>query len=140
MENLLQIDPEINVLYTINEPTARGAVQAMNSFGISTDDVTIVSVDGGCAAMGDIDDGIINATSMQFPSRMAELGVEWGIRNALTGEVPSPEDSEYYIEGNEIFNTGVDADHQRSAGRPRVPHGRGRPRHLLGRPVAVSPS
>jgi len=107
MENLLQIDPEINLLYTINEPTARGAVQAMNSFGISTDDVLIVSVDGGCQAMGDIDDGIINATSQQYPSRMAELGVEWGIRNALTGEVPSPEDSEFYIEGNEIFNTGV---------------------------------
>ena len=107
MENLLQIDPEINVLYTINEPTARGAVQAMNSFGISTDDVLIVSVDGGCEAMGDIDDGIINATSQQYPSRMAELGVEWGIRNALTGEVPAPEDSEFYIEGNDIFNTGV---------------------------------
>jgi len=107
MENLLQIDPEINLLYTINEPTARGAVQAMNSFGISTDDVTIVSVDGGCEAMGDIDNGIINATSQQYPSRMAELGVEWGIRNALTGEVPNPEDSEFYIEGNEIFNTGV---------------------------------
>jgi fructose transport system substrate-binding protein len=107
MENLLQIDPEINVLYTINEPTARGAVQAMNSFGISTDDVLIVSVDGGCEAMGDIDEGIINATSQQYPSRMAELGVEWGIRNALTGEVPAPEDSEFYIEGNEIFNTGV---------------------------------
>ncbi len=52
MENLLQIDPEINLLYTINEPTARGAVQAMNSFGISTDDVLIVSVDGGCAGHG----------------------------------------------------------------------------------------
>ncbi|MFO7533875.1 MAG: substrate-binding domain-containing protein [Candidatus Limnocylindrales bacterium] len=107
MENLLQIDPEINLLYTINEPTARGAVQAMNSFGISTDDVLIVSVDGGCEAMGDIDEGIINATSQQYPSRMAELGVEWGIRNALTDEVPAPEDSEFYIEGNEIFNTGV---------------------------------
>ncbi len=107
MENLLQIDPEIDLLYTINEPTARGAVQAMNSFGISTDDVLIVSVDGGCEAMGDIDDGLIDATSQQYPSRMAELGVEWGIRNALTGEVPAPEDSEFYIEGNEIFNTGV---------------------------------
>jgi fructose transport system substrate-binding protein len=107
MENLLQIDPEINVLYTINEPTARGAVQAMNTFGIDVEDVLIVSVDGGCEAMGDIDDGIIDATSQQYPSRMAELGVEWGIRNALTGEVPAPEDSEFYIEGNEIFNTGV---------------------------------
>ena len=107
MENLLQIDPEINLLYTINEPTARGAVQAMNTFGISTDDVLIVSVDGGCAAMGDIDDGLINATSQQYPSLMAELGVDWAIKNAQTGEVPAPEDSEFYTEGLDIFNTGV---------------------------------
>jgi fructose transport system substrate-binding protein len=107
MENLLQIDPEINVLYTINEPTARGAVQAMNTFGISTDDVLIVSVDGGCEAMGDIDDGIINATSQQYPHRMASLGIEWGIRNALTEAIPTPQDSEFYIEGNDIYNTGV---------------------------------
>jgi fructose transport system substrate-binding protein len=107
MENLLQIDPEINVLYTINEPTARGAVQAMESFGISTDDVLIVSVDGGCEAMGDIDNGIINATSQQYPSRMAELGVDWAVRNAMTGEVPAPEDSEFYTEGLDIYNTGV---------------------------------
>jgi fructose transport system substrate-binding protein len=108
MELLLQANPDINVLYTINEQTARGAVQAMESFGISTDDILIVSVDGGCEAMEDIDAGIINATSMQFPSRMAELGVEWGVRNALTGEVPNPEDSEFYVEGNDIFNTGVE--------------------------------
>jgi fructose transport system substrate-binding protein len=107
MENLLQIDPDINLLYTINEPTARGAVQAMNTFGISTDDVLIVSVDGGCEAMGDIDDGLINATSQQYPSRMASLGVDWGIRNSLTGAVPAPEDSEFYTEGLDIYNTGV---------------------------------
>jgi fructose transport system substrate-binding protein len=107
MENLLQINPDINLLYTINEPTARGAVQAMKTFGISTDDVLIVSVDGGCAAMGDIDDGLINATSQQYPSRMAELGIDWAIRNAATGEVPKPEDSEFYTEGLDIYNTGV---------------------------------
>jgi fructose transport system substrate-binding protein len=107
MENLLQIDPEINVLYTINEPTARGAVQAMESFGIDPADVLIVSVDGGCEAMGDIDNGIIDATSQQYPSRMASLGVDWAVRNAMTGEVPSPEDSEFYTEGLDVFNTGV---------------------------------
>lgn len=107
MENLLQIDPELNVLYTINEPTARGAVQAMNTFGVSTDDVLIVSVDGGCEAMGDIDEGLIDATSQQYPSRMAALGVEWAVRNANTGEVPAPEDSEFYTEGLDFYNTGV---------------------------------
>ena len=107
MELLLQARPDINVLYTINEPSARGAIQAMETFGLTPDDILIVSVDGGCEAMTDIDNGIINATSLQFPGRMAELGVEWGIRNAKTGAVPRPEDSADYIEGNDIFNTGI---------------------------------
>ena len=108
MELLLQKNPDINVLYTINEPTARGAIQAMETFGLTPDDILIVSVDGGCEAMVDIDNGIINATSMQFPTSMVELGVEWGIRNAQTGAVPNPEDSPFYVEGNDIFNTGVE--------------------------------
>ena len=33
--------------------------------------------------------------------------VRCGIRNAQTGAVLSPEASEFYIEGNEIYNTGV---------------------------------
>ena len=107
MELLLQANPDINVLYTINEPTARGAVQALEGAGKTADDVLIVSVDGGCEAMQDIDDGIINATSQQYPSRMASLGVDWAVRNAMTGAVPSPEDSEFFTEGLEIFNTGA---------------------------------
>jgi fructose transport system substrate-binding protein len=107
MELLLQKDPDINVLYTINEPTARGAVQALETFGKSADDVLIVSVDGGCQAMQDIEDGIIDATSQQYPSRMAALGIDWGVRNAMTGEIPTPEDSEFYTEGLDIFNTGA---------------------------------
>jgi fructose transport system substrate-binding protein len=79
----------------------------MASFGVSPDDVLVVSVDGGCEAMGDIDDGIIDATSQQYPSRMASLGVEWAVRNANTGAVPSPEDSEFYTEGLDFYNTGV---------------------------------
>ncbi len=33
MENLLQIDPEINVVYTINEPAAAGAYEALKAVG-----------------------------------------------------------------------------------------------------------
>ena len=107
MELLLQRNPDINVLYTINEPTARGAVQALETFGKTADDVLILSVDGGCEAMQDIEDGIIDATSQQYPSDMAGLGLEWGVRNAMTGEIPAPEDSPFYTEGLDIYNTGV---------------------------------
>ena len=47
MENLLQNDPTINLVYTINEPAAAGANAALDAAG-KPKDVTIVSVDGGC--------------------------------------------------------------------------------------------
>jgi fructose transport system substrate-binding protein len=107
MELILQANPDVDLLYTINEPTARGAVQALETFGKSTDDVTIVSVDGGCEAMQDIEDGIIDATSQQYPSLMASLGVDWAVRFAQTGQIPTPQDSPNYTEGLDIYNTGA---------------------------------
>ena len=47
MENLLATDPMINVVYTINEPAAAGAYEALKAIG-RENDVLIVSVDGGC--------------------------------------------------------------------------------------------
>ncbi len=47
MENLLQKDPSINVVHTINEPAAAGAYQALKAVGMENN-VLIVSVDGGC--------------------------------------------------------------------------------------------
>ena len=47
MENLLQKDPTVNVVYTINEPAAAGAYEALKAVGREKD-VIIVSVDGGC--------------------------------------------------------------------------------------------
>jgi fructose transport system substrate-binding protein len=101
MENLLQKDPGINVVYTINEPAARGAALAIEAAGKSLDDVLLVSVDGGCAGVTDLKNGIIDATSMQFPSRMASLGVDAAIRYAKDGTIPEPS------EGLAFFNTGV---------------------------------
>jgi fructose transport system substrate-binding protein len=46
MENLLQKDPSINLVYTINEPAALGAFQALKAAG-KDKGVLIVSVDGG---------------------------------------------------------------------------------------------
>ncbi len=75
MENLLQKDPSINLVYTINEPAAAGAYQALKSAG-KDKTVTIVSVDGGCPGVDNVSKGVIGATSMQFPLKMAQMGVE----------------------------------------------------------------
>jgi fructose transport system substrate-binding protein len=76
MENLLQKVPDVNLVYTINEPSAFGAYQALKAAG-KEEGVTIVSVDGGCEAIEKgIKPGVIAATSQQYPQNMAKLGVE----------------------------------------------------------------
>jgi fructose transport system substrate-binding protein len=74
MENCLQKAPDINLLYTINEPAALGAYTALKAAG-KEKDVLIVSVDGGCTGVQAVADGKIAATSQQYPLKMAQLGV-----------------------------------------------------------------
>ena len=101
MENLLQVDPEINVVYTINEPAAAGAYEALKAVGREKD-VLIVSVDGGCPGVQNIADNVLGATSMQFPLLMASKGIEAINMWAKNGTKPqnSP--------GLDFFNTGVE--------------------------------
>jgi len=101
IENLLQKDPAINVIHTINEPAAAGAYEGLKSFGLA-DQVPIVSVDGGCPGVQNVKEGIIGATSMQFPLRMAALGVEAVVDFAKTGKKPQNS------EGLSFTNTGVE--------------------------------
>ena len=84
MENCLQKAPDINVVYTINEPVAAGAYQALKVAGKEKAAV-IVSIDGGCAGVRNVKAGIIAATSQQYPLKMASLGVEAGVEYARTG-------------------------------------------------------
>lgn len=100
MENLLQIDPSINVVYTINEPAAAGAFEALRAMG-RADGVLIVSVDGGCPGVRNVAEGVIGATSMQFPLLMASLGIEAIAAYAADGSLPAN------TEGLDFFNTGV---------------------------------
>jgi fructose transport system substrate-binding protein len=100
MENLLQKDPDINVIHTINEPAAVGAYQALKAVG-KENDVLIVSVDGGCPGVASVKDGMIGATSQQYPLQMAALGVEAIKKWADTGEKPAP------TPGKSFFDTGV---------------------------------
>ena len=100
MENLLAIDPGINVVYTINEPAAAGAYEALKSVG-RQNDVIIVSVDGGCPGVADVGAGVIGATAQQYPLDMAGLGVEAIVKADQTGEMPAA------TPGKAFFDTGV---------------------------------
>jgi len=100
-ENLLSINPDINVVYTINEPAAYGAYEAFEAAD-ATDDLIVASVDGGCAGVTAVTEGVIGATSQQYPVRMAELGVEAIHALATTGEAPET------TEGLDFFDTGVE--------------------------------
>jgi fructose transport system substrate-binding protein len=88
MENCLQKNPDINVVYTINEPAAAGAYNALKKAG-KEKGVIIVSVDGGCAGVKDVSKGVIAATSQQYPLKMAAMGVAAGVEYAKTGKKAS---------------------------------------------------
>lgn len=101
MENLLQKNPAVNVVYTINEPAAAGAYQALKAVG-KDKAALIVSVDGGCPGVKNVKSGVIGATSMQFPLLMASKGIEAVMDFAKTGKKPT------VTPGLDFFNTGVE--------------------------------
>ena len=88
MENCLQKDPGINIVYTINEPAAAGAYNALKKAGKERD-VLIVSVDGGCEGVANVGKGVIAATSQQYPLKMAAMGVAAGVEYAKGGKKAS---------------------------------------------------
>ncbi|MEY3961068.1 MAG: hypothetical protein RIR14_1722 [Pseudomonadota bacterium] len=100
METLLAKDPDINVVYTINEPAAEGAYQALKNAG-KEGQAIIVSVDGGCPGVASVKSGVIGATSQQYPLLMASKGIEAIAAFAKDGTKPAAS------EGLTFFNTGV---------------------------------
>ena len=98
MEKCLAKNPNINVVYTINEPAAVGANAALKA---ANKQAIIVSVDGGCAGVASVKSGVIGATAQQYPLKMATMGMEAIAKVARGGEKPKPS------EGLDFFNTGV---------------------------------
>ena len=99
MENCLSKTKDINLVYTINEPAAAGAAEALKAAGVKA---TIVSVDGGCSpGIADVKSGIIGATAQQYPIKMAQLGVQAIKQIADGGAKPA------VTPGLDIYDTGV---------------------------------
>lgn len=100
MENLLQKDPNTNLVYSINEPAGMGAYQALKSVGMEKK-VTIVTIDGSCTGIKDLKEGMFGADSQQYPLLMAADGLK-AIKNfADTGKKPAKS------KGLDFTNTGV---------------------------------
>lgn len=119
VENLLAKDPELNVVYTINEPAAEGAYQALKKAGREKD-VLIVSVDGGCPGIASVKSGVIGATSQQYPLLMASKGIEAIAAFAADGTKPTASD------GLTFFNTGVNlVTDQPAEGVPSIDSAKG---------------
>ena len=79
---------------------AQHCYEALRALG-RENDVIIVSVDGGCPGVQNVADGVIGATSQQYPLRMASLGIEAIATFAETGEKPQA------TEGKDFYDTGV---------------------------------
>src|SRR5580692_256469 len=75
MENILQKADHIDLVYAINEPAAYGGYAALKAAG-KENGVTFVAVDGGCQGVKWVKEGILGATSQQYPLLMAADGVE----------------------------------------------------------------
>ncbi|HEY8752811.1 MAG TPA: substrate-binding domain-containing protein, partial [Arthrobacter sp.] len=99
METLLSKNPNINVVYTINEPAAAGAYEALKAAG-KDKGVLVVSIDGGCTGVNNVKSGIIGATAQQYPVKMAQLGVQAIQDLATSGKKPT------VSAGLDFFNTG----------------------------------
>ena len=92
MENILQKADQIDVVYAINEPAAYGGMAALKAAG-KDKGVVAVAIDGGCFAMPWLKDGIISATTQQYPLLMAANGVEQVAEYIKNGTKPHSIDS-----------------------------------------------
>jgi fructose transport system substrate-binding protein len=102
MENLLQKNPNINSVYTINEPAAIGAATALKNAG-KTSSVIVGSIDGGCAGVNAVKNGQIAATVMQFPAKMAVAAVDAAVAFAKDGSKPTVPATGYIDTGVQLI-------------------------------------
>ena len=90
MTQVLSEHPDTNVVYTVNEPTALGALAALEAAELDLDEVVLVSVDGGCRAMREaVRPGDIDATATQYPQNMAREGIRAIAAAVRDGVTPS---------------------------------------------------
>lgn len=98
MQTCLEKDPNINLVYAINEPAAEGATEALKAVGSHA---LVVAIDGGCTNLPFVASGAINATAGQFPGKMASDGIDAIYKLVVKGQKPAA------TPGLGFFNTGT---------------------------------
>lgn len=99
MEDCLSADPNINTVYAINEPAAEGAYAALKAAGKTN--VPIYTIDGSCQGVQNVKTGEFASEALQFPGKMASLGVASIAKLARGGGKPGD------TKGKTFFDTGT---------------------------------
>lgn len=99
MENCLTNNPDINVVYTANEPSALGAVQALKAAGNTK--AKVVSINGSCDGVKGVASGQFGADAQQYPSKMGASGIKATVDFVRHGTKPSNP------AGTDFTNTGI---------------------------------
>jgi fructose transport system substrate-binding protein len=100
MENCLSANPNINVVYAINEPAAEGAYAALKAAGKQSQ-VMLFAIDGSCSGLKLVASGEFTSDATQYPGKMAALGVDSIAKLARGGSKPS------VTAGKTFFDTGT---------------------------------
>ncbi len=75
MRDLLGRYPQLNAVFPINDPSALGAISALESAG-KLKDVTVVTVDGSQEGIAAIQAGKLLSTSAQFPREIGRVAAQ----------------------------------------------------------------
>lgn len=97
MEQCLSINPQINVVYTINEPAGRGAYAALTAAG-KAQQAPVFTIDGSCQGIEDVRSGVFKADATQYPGKMAALGVQATVKHAEGEGAPATTAGKNFID------------------------------------------
>lgn len=104
MLDLIARRPDLNAVFAINDPSALGAISALESAG-KLSQVKVVSVDGAEEALRAIREGKLLSTSAQFPREIGRKAAEVALRH-LAGE---PVEKSYVVRVELVTRENVDA-------------------------------
>jgi ribose transport system substrate-binding protein len=88
-QDILQSHPDVDAIFAINDPTALGALSALEKAG-KTGQVKIIGFDGQPEARRAVKDGKLYATVMQYPRKIASITIE-NVAKYMSGEELPPQ-------------------------------------------------